>query len=668
MPTNKTYSSVGKSFISLALALFSAFCLLASWVFLGPLQSNIEQNVSKSVEKYVHTLRLYGHNNLQSLVNVIEDHARLPHIVHSVMRTHVPMWKLQHQLLTMKLMGRDVNYTLLDYQGNPIASETDTSADFSGQTPWVRSILDGRRTTWIDAGYHDTQPFWRIAVPIRYNQYVEGVLVAECPVESLLDIIISDDVLHPHVGIELVRGTTVLEEKGVIPSDYTMFQSSLSHSGIQWNLLWDHDAIRKKMTMIYIRWLFFFCLTALVIVFFFYLYGSKKIVYPQEALNRINQQLFAQKKEIEGQYQQLKAAQLDLEKKNRELAAEKNQMEAIIHSVQDGIITTDAHGTIQTINPAARKLYGLAESKLLGKTLAINAGFSELKDALEKMILEKTAYRNLEFFLKNKKTDRQHYLRASLARVSTGAMAEKEEYLEFVVVLIDLTREKELEHMKTAFINTAAHELRTPLTSIQGFSELLVIRKTVPPEKIHFYAKKIHSQTKVLSAIVSRLEDVSTIESGRTISIFPTLRDLPDLIRKTIDLAGTSYGSERLEMQCQPCDPFYFDINRIRQVIWDLIANALIYSSTNARVRVEGWMDIARYFVVIRDEGMGIDTAFAARVFDGFLRADTSSRAPGGFGLSIYLAKHIIDAHHGQIFMESEPGRGTEFTICLPRN
>jgi PAS domain S-box-containing protein len=624
--------------------------------------------VGQCAEKYVETLNLYGHSNLESLIKIINDHARLPLIVHSVMHKHDSRWELHNQLANLKILGRDVNYTLLDYQGNIIASETYNPPGFSPKTLWVQTLLDGRRSIWIDAGCKDNQPFWRLAVPVYYKQHVEGVLVAQYQGESLLNMILPDKMMHPNFGIQLMRGSKVLAEKGQIPEKHVTFNKSLPESGIELSLLWDHGLIKEKMKSIYMRWLILFCLLTFVIVFFFYIYGKKFILLPQGKLTSINQQLTAQKQEIEGQYQQLKASQLDLEEKTRQLEHEKQQMEAVIKSVQDGIVITGADGGIQMINPAAQKLYGLPESRLLGEKITINPAFSEFKDALEDVILKKEDSRTLEFFYKDERINMRRYIRASIARVPAGDKVEGKDADGFVTVLADLTREKELEHMKTAFVNTAAHELRTPLTTIQGFSELLLMRKKMTPEKINAYAKQINTKAVVLGAIVSRLEDVSAIGAGRGISIFPAPHDLPGLISEIVDQAGTGYGPQRIEMHCQPCAPFYFDTNRIRQVLWDLLSNALTYSSTASRIWVEGWKDIARYFIVIRDQGKGMDTYFAARVFDGFMRADTSDTAPGGFGLSIYLAKHIIDAHCGNIFVETEIGKGAEFVICLPRN
>ncbi len=236
-----------------------------------------------------------------------------------------------------------------------------------------------------------------------------------------------------------------------------------------------------------------------------------------------------------------------------------------------------------------------------------------------------------------------------------------------VILFRDVTREREIDRMKTDFISTAAHELRTPLTSILGFSQVLLSQPDLSAGEREEFLRYINDKGTVLADIVKELLDIARIESGQGLSLnsypFPP-GEMVGLMEPLIKATG---GQHHFEVNLTGGDiRLLADRSKIGQVLENLLSNAIKYSPAGGPIRIDGCADGSYYRISVTDQGIGMTAEQVHRVFDKFFRADVSNTAIGGVGLGMSIVKHIVEAHGGGIAVESEPGKGTRVSFTLP--
>jgi signal transduction histidine kinase len=227
---------------------------------------------------------------------------------------------------------------------------------------------------------------------------------------------------------------------------------------------------------------------------------------------------------------------------------------------------------------------------------------------------------------------------------------------------------EELSRLKSEFISIASHELRTPLTGILGFSELLTNNDAVlPDEERQRFQRLIFQQAEQLAALVDNLLDVSRIESGR-VTLDPIPIDLEDALWPILESARQSAPSHTivsvLEERWVRADP-----DKIRQILANLISNAVKYSPEGGRVSVTARAEPGRDQVTISvaDDGLGIPADQVERIFDRFQRVDQpATRGIRGTGLGLFIVRELVELHGGTIRVDSTVGRGSTFSVTLP--
>lgn len=234
-----------------------------------------------------------------------------------------------------------------------------------------------------------------------------------------------------------------------------------------------------------------------------------------------------------------------------------------------------------------------------------------------------------------------------------------------VVTHIDITERKREERRKDDFIGMASHELKTPITSIKLQTQSLQ-RQFARRGEISSAQRlaRMDGQIDKLSRLVQELLDVSRINAGK-MTIRPERFDLRALLVETLDAIGPTAPGHRLEPRAGgPC-PIVADRDRIEQVVINLVINAVKYSPGGSAVVAEADAVADGVVVGVRDEGLGIDVAHQARIFDRFYQATDPSDVPLP-GLGLYIAREIVALHGGKIWVESVPGRGATFRFFLP--
>ena len=239
---------------------------------------------------------------------------------------------------------------------------------------------------------------------------------------------------------------------------------------------------------------------------------------------------------------------------------------------------------------------------------------------------------------------------------------------------IDIRLQKEIEHekmqemdrIKSDFVSIAGHELRTPLTVIRGYAELLQMEKMFDGSRRKEFIAIINEKTDVMERMIDDFMDVNRIQSGRPLKIQKERHDIVCAMTSTLNDFRKKYPERAFNVSLPAGRvSFHFDLVRISQVLDNLLSNAVKFSTQDSPVDIEGTLQNERFQVQIRDRGIGMSEEELIQVFEKFYRADTSDTSASGLGLGMAIVKEIIEAHGGDIRLESKGGVGTTVTFSL---
>jgi len=356
------------------------------------------------------------------------------------------------------------------------------------------------------------------------------------------------------------------------------------------------------------------------------------------------------------------ASQLD--ERIRTILSQRNEQQAMLSSMVDALLAVDVEGRLINLNHAAARLLGVdieaADKRALEEVVRNTALQEFVKRALssEESIEDEIILRGKEEkFLKARGT--------RLCDVQGKRMGA-------VVVLSDVTDLRRLERIRSDFVANVSHELKTPITSIKGFVETLMDGAIKDAEDAQRFLEIIAKQSDRLNAIVDDLLSLAKIEENAEKERIPLAEArIADVLRDAVlNCEPKAVEKETsIDLDCSEdiivgCDP-----QLIEQAVVNLIDNAIKYSDPGNRIIVNAEMDEIEVTIDVRDEGCGIDRVHLPRLFERFYRADKArSRQLGGTGLGLAIVKHIAQAHGGSVSVESEPGKGSIFTIHLPRS
>jgi two-component system phosphate regulon sensor histidine kinase PhoR len=332
-----------------------------------------------------------------------------------------------------------------------------------------------------------------------------------------------------------------------------------------------------------------------------------------------------------------------------EVTEKKKQLDAVIDAVAEGLIVTDEKGKIVLINKSFLKISGTQcnEGSFYWECLMpaafnslIEEGLKKRENAVEQVEIKNRMYLCSENFLEEKK--------------------------QAAFVLYDITEFKDLERIKKDFVANVSHELRTPLTAIKGFAETLE-QETKNPESTH-YLGIIKNNTERLINIVSDLLTLSQLEQMEKPYENENV-DLHELMGNAVKINEQAIMAKGLDISVDieaGIPVLKGDFFRLEQVFINLIDNAVKYTEKGS-IRVKAVKASSNMEISVADTGIGIPSEQLPRIFERFYVVDKSrSRKSGGTGLGLSIVKHIVQLHGGRIIAESEPGKGTVFTVVLP--
>lgn len=343
------------------------------------------------------------------------------------------------------------------------------------------------------------------------------------------------------------------------------------------------------------------------------------------------------------------------------LITEQSRQQALLDAMVEGVLLLDEKGAIEHANPAARRQFTL-EGNYLGRPLLEVLRNPALNQALQQV---NQSGRLEEFTLttpgENPRTFQVNAVSLRNAdRLRTGAL----------MVFHDLTDRQRLEEMRRDFVANVSHELRTPLSLIKGSAETLLAGAKDDPQATQRFLHIIDKHADRLTFLIEDLLTVSKLESGRVL-----LNLQPTELRRVADEALEALQSKAVERGTNIVNDIpaslqvHVDADRLQQVYSNLVDNAIKYGRPGGKVVVGARSlheDIVEAWVA--DDGQGIPPEARDRIFERFFRADKArSRELGGTGLGLSIVKHLVQAHGGEVRVESEIGRGTTFYFTLPR-
>jgi two-component system phosphate regulon sensor histidine kinase PhoR len=337
----------------------------------------------------------------------------------------------------------------------------------------------------------------------------------------------------------------------------------------------------------------------------------------------------------------------------------KAQQQVLFNSMIEGLLLLDRSERIYLANRAFKNLFGL-KIELRGKTILETLRLHELDELVRRVQAEGQVF-DYEVKLPDL-TER--WLRVNASVISNSA-GEREG---MILVFHDLTRLKQLERTREEFVANVSHELRTPLSLIKGYIETLLDGARNNPEVAERFLKIIERNTNRLDLLIQDLLTISALESGRMkLNLQPV--DLRAIAEKVLgDLHAKADDKHVSLANDLPSLSVRADGNRLDQVFANLVDNAIKYGRPNGKVTVNGRkLDDDRVELFVQDDGPGIPSESLDRVFERFYRVDKArSRDQGGTGLGLSIVKHIIQAHGGEVWAKSEPGKGAAFYFTLP--
>lgn len=357
-----------------------------------------------------------------------------------------------------------------------------------------------------------------------------------------------------------------------------------------------------------------------------------------------------------------KQAETALLESLRETQEANAKIHGILRSAADSLLVTDAEDRIVLMNERAEQLFGFCLTRN-GKYPAIDFLPSKKLVLLLKgpdICGDQVLMQDLSLYNEEGK-ERIYQARMAVLR------GKDQEYRGRITLLHDVTRERELDRMKSDFVSTAAHELRTPLSTILGYTDLLLTQEEHARDHLHEYLVLIQDKAENLAQIVGDLLDISRIEAGEGIHLTFEPCDLEKLSRKVAHEIQLESSHHHFSFDF-PDAPILIEVDRYAfiQVLENLLSNAIKYSPRGGQVRFKGVIEENRYRLSVQDEGLGMLPEQIERAFEKFYRGDATNTAISGTGLGLTIVKHLVEAHRGEVELKSIPNKGTTITIFLP--
>jgi len=353
-----------------------------------------------------------------------------------------------------------------------------------------------------------------------------------------------------------------------------------------------------------------------------------------------------------------------LKEKIEDLEREQGKVAAILDRMVEGVIAIDSQGRILLMNPGARAIFDFRRDPVEGRPLAELIRQKEIFDLVEACRAcrpGESCRREVEIGPPINRILEAHALPVHFGPDRTGSGS--------LLVLHDITALRRLEQVRTEFVANVSHELRNPLTAIKGYLETLLDGALDEPSTARRFLEIAHTHADRLGRLVDDLLQLSDIETGRVV-LAPAPLVLRDVARDVSAVFANQASRKRLILlhRVPPDLRARADRDRLVQILVNLVDNAVKYTPEGGQVTL-GAAPGASGFVEVRvaDTGIGIPSTDLPRITERFYRVDKArSRELGGTGLGLAIVKHLVQAHGGELRIDSELGKGTTVRFTLP--
>ncbi|MBI5154842.1 PAS domain-containing protein, partial [Candidatus Poribacteria bacterium] len=340
-----------------------------------------------------------------------------------------------------------------------------------------------------------------------------------------------------------------------------------------------------------------------------------------------------------------------------ELTRERNEREAVLESLEEGVLAFDRNEAVLGLNRMAERMLGIRARDVRGRFV---------QEAVRNADLQRVVASALEGSERAAEDELLHMPNGVILRARTAPLRGSDGAgTGVLVVLSDVTTVTRLENIRRDFAANVSHELRTPVTSIKGYAETLLDGALDDPAQARRFVEVIARQSSLLEGVIEDLLRLSRLE--RVGEIAREECALAELLRGAAELAEAHATVRRIEVVCDA--GLRVRVNRVLlgQAVGNLLDNALKYSEPGSPVRVEAQQMDGGVVIQVTDQGPGIAPEHLPRLFERFYRVDRArSRELGGTGLGLSIVKHVALAHGGTAEVQSTPGRGSVFSIRLP--
>ena len=349
---------------------------------------------------------------------------------------------------------------------------------------------------------------------------------------------------------------------------------------------------------------------------------------------------------------EVKRTTASLEEKAKVSEIERSKFEAVIANIQDGVIVLDAKQNIVLMNQSARDIFGLGQGSFDGK---------RIPEVITNPDVHALLVRSYEGPIK------YHEINFDDGRVFNGQYTPIPK-IGAAIAIQEISYLKELDRLKNDFVHAVSHDLRSPLTAVLGYTEL--IERTGPlNENQTEFLRRIQGSVQHITSLVNDLLDLGRLEAG-----FDTRREavqLEGVLKYTLDMFEPHITKKglSLSMEIAPNLPsLRANPIRIRQMMDNLIGNAIKYTPAGGTIRVCVSTEENQIILKVMDNGPGIPAGEHSHVFEKFYRASNAPEGISGSGLGLAIVKSIVDSHQGRVWVESVMGKGSSFFVVLPAN
>jgi signal transduction histidine kinase len=353
-----------------------------------------------------------------------------------------------------------------------------------------------------------------------------------------------------------------------------------------------------------------------------------------------------------------------------QVSREKQRMDALLDSAADGILILAPDHLIERCNPAFAGMLGLPVEKIRGRTHEEMIRWSRHKDGMTLEQAEAGGWPltpHATLYVEGDLERPNHSLPLPVGITYAPLLSPEGSLLNVIATVRDITRFREAEELKSTFISVISHELKTPVALIKGYAGTLRREDASwDPAIVKDGLEVIEEEADRLTSLIENLLDASRLQAG-ALSMSLTDVSLDALSERIAERFRTQTTRHTIEVNFPPGFPVVLaDEDRLSQVISNLISNAIKYSQEGGKIQINGQVRPEQVILCVTDQGPGINPQDIPHVFDRFYRSPNASRTSKGAGLGLYLARAVVEAHGGRIWVDSKPGEGARICFSLP--